>query len=1150
MKKVTFVLMLILFSNFVLAVSSSSPYNFLTRSQGDILYCQQGGNCNLSNLVVGNLSVIDQFINITVVNYNVTGNLNVQGNVTANYFIGNGSLLTDLNVSGGGITIDQNVNTTANVTFNNIDANEINATLFRGQFLWFIELGLSQTYLQFNNTHLAFNESQLNDTIDARAAPGIGGGYQGDQPYLFNDSTTMFFNESKLNDTIDDTGEGLFLRKNSDSLDIRQYYLNYSFTNVSAPVDQNSIAFTVLQTNASGAGVISVENDINTSSLLFVSGSNFSVDLGLNNSAGLATVNADLTLAVREPDRNIIMQVINSTGQTINSLIVQGDGDVLLQGTLLFEDENKTIKSEMVNGGSALVFEALEVLSGGETPFVWKARNSSGNLIIPLALQNGLNNSGGYWRNSMIVGGDQGRNNTANLTSCIQRAVDWGIPPRVLCDTQGTGSDLLLQDSFQLGGTVFAETGIRGESIANFIMNGNDFLISNGSLLIQTPTNFTTGFAAGEEARLINEPFAVGIGVFSNQQDDTGNWVQTSSGNCGSSPCAFGTSAGDGTVRMTTQISTSNFENCNITFTYSILKDSGPTLSVIVDNNEGTSSTIFSESPSNSVTLQEAAEDFPATMDNRTLVNVTFEHSADEDKPDDQSYVDTVVVRCTANISTQANVTSFDGEICYRDGLRDVNGDCNTAWFYDAETNQMLLRGATLNASGTITGGISGTGTTNNVAKFTATTAIGNSQIVDDGSTIEMGLITNMTAGAEVNGNLKVFGGDFVVNNSNLFVDSSAGRVGIGTTSPNNKLEVVGDINVTGDINASGRICDSTGCIVLDTNESVRVLELETGLSGNSSKLDALRIDHNNNVTKIDTTWNGLVGNATKLDNLVLGNTTQEMINAVNGTALNGENFTNLPVGGNTSEEIRDAVNQTLMKYTIWVNNSYRWKSVNLEGACITPGTVATCNGGNVAEFKAQASANIYRYFNDSYGGEARANQIDTMNVISNDDSIIINAQNGGKTKDNLTFAYNYTRALHTFFGNISFGTGNQLLIANDEFAFCSASQPLACMGFETNPARYTLQNLVGADQFKSMTGAGDLWALGTMNATSFYGQVFPMIASAGNDGDALCDAINGTPTTEHRWTCQDCYNHAGSSAGIDCTSTTGTRQCMCLSKN
>jgi len=61
----------------------------------------------------------------------------------------------------------------------------------------------------------------------------------------------------------------------------------------------------------------------------------------------------------------------------------------------------------------------------------------------------------------------------------------------------------------------------------------------------------------------------------------------------------------------------------------------------------------------------------------------------------------------------------------------------------------MLLRGATLNASGTITGGISGTGTATNIMKWASTTSATNSIMVDNSTDIVVGggMFANMFYG-------------------------------------------------------------------------------------------------------------------------------------------------------------------------------------------------------------------------------------------------------------------------------------------------------------------------------------------------------------------------------------------------------------------
>ena len=67
--------------------------------------------------------------------------------------------------------------------------------------------------------------------------------------------------------------------------------------------------------------------------------------------------------------------------------------------------------------------------------------------------------------------------------------------------------------------------------------------------------------------------------------------------------------------------------------------------------------------------------------------------------------------------------------------------------------------------------------------------------IRDGWITITGGL--NVTNNLEVNGSVTFYGGDFSVNTSDLFVDVSTGRVGIGTINPTSELDVIGAINAT-----------------------------------------------------------------------------------------------------------------------------------------------------------------------------------------------------------------------------------------------------------------------------------------------------------------------------------------------------------------
>ncbi len=121
MKLTIIVLSLLLASALIYAGGYEVP---LTKGFADTLYCQLKGVCDIANLTVGSLTLINgtvNFLNVTIINYNVTGEVNVEGDVIA--------------------------------------------TNFFGIYDWIILNDLSRTYLFFNGTDEGFNETTLNATI-------------------------------------------------------------------------------------------------------------------------------------------------------------------------------------------------------------------------------------------------------------------------------------------------------------------------------------------------------------------------------------------------------------------------------------------------------------------------------------------------------------------------------------------------------------------------------------------------------------------------------------------------------------------------------------------------------------------------------------------------------------------------------------------------------------------------------------------------------------------------------------------------------------------------------------------------------------------------------------------------------------------------
>lgn len=105
-------------------VYSVNYWDYLTKAYADRLYCAIGGSCNMTELTVGNLTVHDQLFNVSVVDYNVSKNIFVNGNITVggNIF-GTINWSWIQNIPSGIINhnpFNQSLNTTDDVRFHDV----------------------------------------------------------------------------------------------------------------------------------------------------------------------------------------------------------------------------------------------------------------------------------------------------------------------------------------------------------------------------------------------------------------------------------------------------------------------------------------------------------------------------------------------------------------------------------------------------------------------------------------------------------------------------------------------------------------------------------------------------------------------------------------------------------------------------------------------------------------------------------------------------------------------------------------------------------------------------------------------------------------------------------------------------------------------
>ena len=329
--------------------------------------------------------------------------------------------------------------------------------------------------------------------------------------------------------------------------------------------------------------------------------------------------------------------------------------------------------------------------------------------VVSIMAQAGLNNSGGYLGNSWMVAPNNLTINLTDLSNCFFVINATGNTPRIFCDTFDTGSDFFVQDDIQSGGTVFADGGIRAETLADFIMNGRTLDIQNGSLHIFTQVEFVSGVDVNQEVTTFNEFFTGGIGSFTNLQVDFGNWFATSNVLCDDGDCANSVGiSGAGNIIMESNISTTNINNTRLNFVYSLVNMLGANdFSVIIENSTDTV-IVFIDSTNNVILSQQSID--IAEFSNQAEISIRFE--CDVTQPNRQCFVDTIRVNGTAIASTLTNQSGFNSEICFSDGVRGADGNCLTGILFNATLNTVFPQG-NWNFTDVSVGGVSHSALTN-----------------------------------------------------------------------------------------------------------------------------------------------------------------------------------------------------------------------------------------------------------------------------------------------------------------------------------------------------------------------------------------------------------------------------------------------------
>ncbi len=382
----------------------------------------------------------------------------------------------------------------------------------------------------------------------------------------------------------------------------------------------------------------------------------------------------------------------------MNSNNLDSVSNITINDNIFFGDINHFLKRGTTNfdglSTNAFSFQQNTEHPEGTIPFVVSVNktNSITDAVLIMA-QSGLNESNGVLGNSWFVVVNNLTSNLTKYSNCFFVAGLLNKTLRVQCDSADSGADLIAQDDIQSFGTMFADGGIRAETLASFIMNGNDFSIQNGTLHIATPTTFETGVTRGDEIITFDEEFSGNLGSFINLQDDFGNWFETSNVLCDDGDCANAIGiSGVGNIIMESNISTLNINTTSLNFIYSLSNMLGANdFTVTVNNNVGSGEvTLLTDSTNDVIKLSQSIA-MPSSMSDQPKVSLRF--NCDVTNTNRQCFVDTIVVNGTAIDTTLTNQSGFNSIIKFGSDAVDADGFPERGIIYNASSDEIIFRG-------------------------------------------------------------------------------------------------------------------------------------------------------------------------------------------------------------------------------------------------------------------------------------------------------------------------------------------------------------------------------------------------------------------------------------------------------------------------
>lgn len=363
--------------------------------------------------------------------------------------------------------------------------------------------GTSGIFLYNDSTNIFFNDTLLNDTIDARDSSTIytngtdislvgttfsliQGVYlkvvdfftkaTGTSGYLYNDSTTIYFNETKLNDTIDDrdadttytAGAGLNLAattfshndsssQGSSDNSGRTYIQDITLDTYGHLTGLATATETVVDTTIGNCSVtnscsnIAYDVEINKS---YVD----TQDITFNDSMKTYVDNTFITQA-NEGNLNVnssdYWDNLNSPSDINAGDITDDNTYVTVSGDTMTGALNMSTNPIYLNGITLKPLDQKNPNIAGPAFGMYMTGPSGQNLPHLILSSGGPTQATTLLRSMMIVNEIAGFHNTTNATDCTAYMNEIGETLKIDCNTTTTGADLLVGDDLQVVGDLW-----------------------------------------------------------------------------------------------------------------------------------------------------------------------------------------------------------------------------------------------------------------------------------------------------------------------------------------------------------------------------------------------------------------------------------------------------------------------------------------------------------------------------------------------------------------------------------------------------------------------------------------------------------------------------------------------------------------------